>query len=150
MTDPAEPGIVAPGEGHVLTARGSVMAFKAVAAQTGGDFSLMERTLPPGGRRPPAHRHVNCSEAFFVLDGQISFVLDGRDLTGGPGDFLLVPRGAAHTFGNQSAEVARLLVLHAPAMDAYFEELHRLWASGQPPATEQERALMARFGMEPA
>jgi mannose-6-phosphate isomerase-like protein (cupin superfamily) len=150
MTEPAEPGIVAPGEGHVLTARGSVMAFKAVADQTGGDFSLMERTLPPGGRRPPAHRHVNCSEAFFVLDGPISFVLDGQDLTGGPGDFLLVPRGAAHTFGNSGDEPARLLVLHAPAMDAYFEKLHRLWASGQPPATAEERALMARFGMEPA
>jgi mannose-6-phosphate isomerase-like protein (cupin superfamily) len=150
MTESAEPGILGPGQGHVLTARGSVMAFKAVADQTGGDFSLMERTLPPGGRRPPAHRHVNCSEAFFVLDGQISFVLDGQDLTGGPGDFLLVPRGAAHTFGNSSDEPARLLVLHAPAMDAYFEELHRLWASGQPPATEEERALMARFGMEPA
>jgi len=150
MAEPAEPGIVAPGQGHLLTARGSVMAFKAVAAQTGGDFSLMERTLPPGGRRPPAHRHVNCSEAFFVLGGQISFVLDGDDLTGGPGDFLLVPRGAAHTFGNASGEPARLLVLHAPAMDAYFEELHRLWASGQPPATDEERALMARFGMEPA
>ena len=150
MTEPTEPGILSPGEGHLLTARGSVMAFKAVAAQTGGDFSLMERTLPPGGRRPPAHRHVNCSEAFFVLDGHITFTLDGRDLTGGPGDFLLVPRGAAHTFGNASEEPARLLVLHAPAMDAYFEELHRLWASGQPPATEEERALMARFGMEPA
>jgi len=43
-----EPGVVGPGQGHQLTARGSVMAFKAVAAQTGGDFSLMERTLPPG------------------------------------------------------------------------------------------------------
>ena len=150
MTEPTEPGLLSPGEGYQLTARGSVMAFKAVAAQTGGDFSLMERTLPPGGRRPPAHRHVNCSEAFFVLDGQISFTLDGQDLTGGPGDFLLVPRGAAHTFGNASPEPTRLLVLHAPAMDGYFEELHRLWASGQPPATEQERALMARFGMEPA
>jgi mannose-6-phosphate isomerase-like protein (cupin superfamily) len=130
-----------------------VMAFKAVADQTGGDFSLMERTLPapgPATRKPPPHRHANCSEAFFVLDGQISFTLDGQDLTGGPGDFLLVPRGAAHTFGNASPEPARLLVLHAPAMDGYFEELHRLWASGQPPATEQERALMARFGMEPA
>ena len=146
----AGPGVVPPGEGHLLTARGSVMAFKAVAAQTGGDFSLMERTLPPGGRKPPAHRHVNCSEAFFVLDGAIAFTLDGRDVTGGPGDFLLVPRGAAHTFGNAGTETVRLLVLHAPAMDAYFEELHRLWASGQPPATEQERALMARFGMEPA
>jgi mannose-6-phosphate isomerase-like protein (cupin superfamily) len=142
--------IVPPGGGHLLTARGNVMAFKAVAAQTGGDFSLMERTVPPGGRRPPAHRHVNCSEAFFVLDGQISFWLDGTEMTGGPGDFLLVPRGAGHTFGNSGTEPARLLVLHAPAMDAYFQELHRLWAAGQPPATEEERALMARYGMERA
>ena len=76
------------------------MAFKAVAAQTGGDFSLMERTVPPGARTPPPHRHVNCSEAFFVLDGTITFRLDDAELTGGPGDFLLVPRGTAHTFGN--------------------------------------------------
>jgi quercetin dioxygenase-like cupin family protein len=142
--------IVPPGNGHMLTARGSVMAFKAIAAQTGGDFSLMERTLPPGGRTPPAHRHTNCSEAFFVLDGTVSFWLDGDQLTGHPGDFLLVPRGSGHTFGNLSESEARLLVLHAPAMDAYFEELHRLWSSGQPPEREQEQELMARFGMEPA
>ena len=143
-------GIVPSGQGRLLTARGNVMAFKADAAQTGGDFSLMERTVPPGARTPPPHRHLNCSEAFFVLDGTITFWLESAELAGRAGDFLLVPRGAAHTFGNQGAEPARLLVLHAPAMDAYFEELHRLWASGQPPATEQERALMARFGMEPA
>jgi len=143
-------GIVPPGEGHLLTARGSVMAFKAVAAQTGGDFSLMERTVPAGGRTPPAHRHINCSEAFFVLDGTITFSLDGEQLDGGPGDFLLVPRGAAHTFGNNSPSPARLLVLHAPAMDAYFEELHQLWSGTEPPAREHERDLMRRYGMEPA
>ena len=143
-------GIVPSGRGHLLTARGNVMAFKALAAQTGGDFSLMERTVPPGARTPPAHRHVTCSEAFFVLAGTITFRLDGAELTGGAGDFLLVPRGAAHTFGNQGSEPARLLVLHAPAMDAYFEELHRLWSSGEPPSREAERELMSRYGMEPA
>ena len=134
----------------MLTARGNVMAFKAVAAQTGGDFSLMERTVPAGARTPPPHRHVNCSEAFFVLDAAITFWLDEAEVTGGPGDFLLVPRGAAHTFGNQRIEQARLLVLHAPAMDGYFEELHRLLASGQPPSRDDERELMSRYGMEPA
>ena len=143
-------GIVPPGEGHLLTARGNVLAFKAVAAQTGGDFSLMERTVPAGARMPPAHRHVNCSEAFFVLDGTITFLVDGSTLSGGPGDFLLVPRGAGHTFGNTSDGPARLLVLHAPAMDAYFEELHQLWASETPPTPETERELMRRYGMEPA
>jgi len=72
------------------------------------------------------------------------------ELTGGAGDFLLVPRGAAHTFGNGGSEPARLLVLHAPAMDAYFEELHKLWSAGEPPSREAERELMSRYGMEPA
>jgi quercetin dioxygenase-like cupin family protein len=92
---------------------------------------------------------VNCSEAFWVLDGTITFVLDGVEQRGGRDDFLLVPRGAAHTFGNDGAEPARLLVLHAPAMDAYFAELDALWSGAVPPAPEEERALMARYGMEP-
>ena len=149
MTEIVPSGIVPSGQGHLLTARGNVMAFKAVADQTGGDFSLMERTVPPGARTPPPHRHVNCSEAFFVLDGTITFRLDDAELTGGAGDFLLVPRGAAHTFGNSGDAPARLLVLHAPAMDAYFEELHKLWAGGEPPSRQTELELMSRYGMEP-
>jgi oxalate decarboxylase/phosphoglucose isomerase-like protein (cupin superfamily) len=109
-------GIVPPGQGHLLTARGNVMAFKAVAEQT----------------------------------GTVAFRLDDAELTGGAGDFLLVPRGAAHTFGNEGDEPARLLVLHAPAMDAYFEELHQLWSAGEPPSREAERELMSRYGMKPA
>src|SRR6266699_1521598 len=96
-------GIGPPWQGHLLTARGNVLAFKAVA-----------------------------------------------ELTGGAGDFLLVPRGAAHTFGNRGETQARLLVLHAPAMDAYFEELHQLWSAGEPPSREAERELMSRYEMEPA
>src|SRR5690242_21660172 len=76
-------GIVPPGRGHLLTARGNVMAFKAVAEQTGGDFSLMERTVPPGARTPSPHRHVTCSEAFFVLEGTVTFRLDDAELAGG-------------------------------------------------------------------
>ncbi len=145
----SETSIVSTGKGNVVTARGSVMAFKAIAAQTDGDFSLMERTVPPRGRRPLPHRHVNCSEAFWVLDGTITFVLDGVEQRGGPDDFLLVPRGASHTFGNDGDEPARLLVMHAPAADAYFVELEALWSKETPPTPDEERALMARHGMEP-
>jgi mannose-6-phosphate isomerase-like protein (cupin superfamily) len=145
-----EQGVIPAGKGKILSARGSVMAFKAVAESTSGDFSLMERTLPPNGRRPLPHRHVNCSEAFFVLDGTVTFMVDGKELHGGPEDFLLVPRGAAHTFGNSGDAPARLLVLHAPAMDAYFAELDEMWSRDNPPTPEEERALMSRHGMEPA
>jgi mannose-6-phosphate isomerase-like protein (cupin superfamily) len=125
------------------------MLFKAVAALDDGDLSIMERTLPPGGRRPPPHRHTNCSEAYFVLDGHVSVTVEGEDLDVGPEGFVLVPRGTAHTFGNATDTEARLLVIHAPAMDAYFASLHELWHRDQPPSRDEERALMARFGMEP-
>ena len=109
-------GLIGPGEGQKrYTARGSVMFFKALAEQDDGDLSLMERTLPPGGRRPPPHRHTNCSEAYFVLDGLVSVVVEGEELTVGPEGFVLVPRGTAHTFGNAGDDEARLLVIHAPA-----------------------------------
>ena len=142
-------GLIGPGEGQKrYTARGIVMFFKALAEQDDGDLSLMERTLPPGGRRPPPHRHTNCSEAYFVLDGLVSVVVEGEELTVGPEGFVLVPRGTAHTFGNAGDDEARLLVIHAPAMDAYFAGLHELWNRPEPPTSDEERALMARFGME--
>ena len=106
------------GKGQRYTARGSEMIFKALAASSGGDLSLMERTLPPGGRQPPPHRHTNCSEVYFGLDGLVTVTVEGTSRTLGREDFVLVPRGTGHTFGNRSAEPARLLVIHAPAMDA--------------------------------
>jgi mannose-6-phosphate isomerase-like protein (cupin superfamily) len=137
------------GEGRErYSARGSVMFFKALAEEDGGDLSLMERTLPPGGRRPPPHRHLNCSEAYFVLDGRVSVVVGSDEMAVGPEEFVLVPRGTPHTFGNSSEVEARLLVIHAPAMDAYFAGLHDLWSRAEPPTPDEERALMARFGME--
>jgi mannose-6-phosphate isomerase-like protein (cupin superfamily) len=123
------------------------MFFKAMAEQDDGDVSLMERTLPPGGRRPPVHRHTNCSEAYLVLDGRVSVAVAGEELTVEPLGIALVPRGTVHTFGNAVDEPARLLVIHAPAMDAYCAGLHELWNRGEPPPDE-ERALMSRFGME--
>ncbi len=84
--------VVRRGEGERrYTARGSVMFFKAVAEQDGGDFSLMERTLPAGGRRPPPHRYTNCSEAYFVLDGLVSVTVAEEELTLGAEGFASCP-----------------------------------------------------------
>jgi mannose-6-phosphate isomerase-like protein (cupin superfamily) len=143
------PIVVEPGQGDAVAARGSVMLFKAVAATTGGAFSLHERHLPPGGRKPPPHRHTNAQEAFFVLDGEVEFTLGTETVRGGPGTFVLVPGGPAHTFGNPGPAPARTLVLHTPAMDQYFRELQALWSGPTPPDRDAELALMRRHGHDP-
>jgi len=112
-------------------------SLKATHASTNGAVSFIERTLPPGGRKPP-HIHTHCEEAFYVLDGEVEFVLGDDTVIGRPGSFVLVPGGVPHTFGNAAAAPSRLLVIHAPAIDAYFEELQTLWSVQLPP-TPRER-----------
>jgi quercetin dioxygenase-like cupin family protein len=142
--------VLPPDGGEQLIVRGSTLLFKAVAATTGGAFSLHERQVPAGGRRPPAHVHPDREEAFWVLDGEAEFELDGNATRAGAGSFVLVPGAAAHTFGATPQAPARLLVFHAPALDDYFRELAELWSSDQPPAREDELNLMRRHGMRPA
>ncbi|MBV9093927.1 MAG: cupin domain-containing protein [Streptosporangiaceae bacterium] len=143
-----DPTVLPPGDGEQLTVRGSTLVFKAAAATTGGAFSLHERHVPAGGRRPPAHAHPDRVEAFWVLEGEAEFELDGEVIRAAAGSFVLVPGGAAHTFGAAPGSAARLLVLHAPALDGYFRELAQLWSAG-PPAREAELDLMRRHGMRP-
>jgi mannose-6-phosphate isomerase-like protein (cupin superfamily) len=121
------------GEGDRVEARGSHMWSKATASTTEGRFRLMERRLPPGGRMPPAHHRVGNDEAHYVLDGIVEFHADGVVSEGGPDTCVLVPAGASHTFGSTSDAPVRLLVLHAPDLDAYFVELGSLWSGAAPP-----------------
>ncbi len=99
---------------------------------------------------PPAHRHIGNEEAYFVLDGTVEFHVADEVFQGTNGTFVLVSAGETHTFGNSGDKAARLLVLHAPALDGYFEDLERLWSSPTSPDRQAELALMRRHGMEPA
>jgi quercetin dioxygenase-like cupin family protein len=125
------------------------MLFKAVAATTGGRFSLMDRTLPPHGRPPAAHRHPAALEMFLVMDGTLTFGIEGERTTVDAGGCLIVPEGASHTFVNESDAPARTLIIHAPALDGYFEDLAALWSRAQPPTLAQEAATMRKHGLEP-
>jgi quercetin dioxygenase-like cupin family protein len=141
--------VLRPGEGLRLEARGSDLLFKALGSMTGGRFSFMERTIPPGGRIPPVHRHPTTVEAFFVLDGALTLLVDADRIDASAGTFVLVAEGASHTFGNAGTTPARVLIIHAPALDPYFEDLARLWVGPEAPEPEAELALMRRHGLEP-
>jgi hypothetical protein len=73
-----------PGDGMTLSARGSLMVFKAVSNTTGGTFSLMERELPVSNRRPQPHTHQGPA-GFYVLEGSIEFIVGTQSRIGGSG-----------------------------------------------------------------
>jgi mannose-6-phosphate isomerase-like protein (cupin superfamily) len=107
--------------------------FLVPSEATGGRLSAFISTLPEGFS-PPRHVHTREDEVFHVLDGDVSFDLDGRRLLAGPGTSVYMPRGVPHTFRIESP-VARLLGVIAPGA---FEQLFRNLS-----VPAQERALPA-------
>ena len=86
-----------------------LMTVKASNADTGGAYCLMEHVLTPASN-PPMHIQTDEEEAFYVIDGQIEFEVEGQVVLARAGTFALVPRGAAHTF-RVLTDTARTLVI---------------------------------------
>jgi len=100
---------------------GGVYRIIATAAETGNTHFAFEAYEPPGGG-PPLHIHTREDEFFLVLEGEVSFYIDGRVIRAGAGQSAFVPRGAAHCFKNCSDRPARLLVLFTPgSIEGFFE-----------------------------
>ncbi len=66
------------------------------------------------GSEPPLRRHQHEDLLLFVLDGQVTFHVDGQLSHAGPGSSLIVPKGCAHGFV-VNLETARLLMVMSPA-----------------------------------
>lgn len=83
------------------------------AETTAGLLSLCEEETPPGAG-PPLHIHPDSDEFFRVLEGRYRFRVGDAEMEAGPGDALLVPRGAPHAFVNAGAAPGRLLFGFTP------------------------------------
>jgi mannose-6-phosphate isomerase-like protein (cupin superfamily) len=77
------------------------------------NFSLI--TMRPGHTGPEPHVHDDEDDAFYVLDDEMTFLVDETTVAAGAGTFVLVPPGVEHTFANRTERPVRMLNLHAPA-----------------------------------
>src|SRR5262245_2204235 len=96
-------------EGEATWFINGLMHTKAGNAETGGAYCLMEHLLTSAANSP-VHVHTEEEEAFYVLDGEIEFEVDGEVSIATPGTYALVPRGAAHAF-SVLTDTARVLVI---------------------------------------
>jgi quercetin dioxygenase-like cupin family protein len=69
----------------------------ATSESTGGAFSMVHETAPPGNATP-YHLHYVEDEAFFVLDGEFTFNCDRKKTILGPGGYIFLPRNIPHGF----------------------------------------------------
>jgi len=78
-------------------------------------FNVSVFTIAPGADGPEAHVHADEDDAFYILDGELTFLLDEGKLVAPEGTFVLVPPGVNHTFRNARETPTRVLNIHAPA-----------------------------------
>ena len=94
------------------------------------------------GCEPPLHRHRNEDEIVYVLEGALTFYLDGELRALRAGDCLLLPRGVEHGYRVESEE-ARLLTVVMPAgLEGYYMEVGGHEAAGD---IERLVAVAARY-----
>src|SRR5215217_2213298 len=118
-------GVLRAGEGRSLWVVGDRYTIKAGGEETGGAFALVEALVPPGGG-PPPHIHHREDEAFYVLEGELLFHADGRDIAAGAGSWVTLARGSLHHFKNVGDKPARMLIVVTPAgLERYFLEIGR-------------------------
>ena len=121
---------------------------KLAGADTGDQAAVVHFTVPKLAG-PPLHRHSREDEWFYVLDGEITWQVDGQRFSGGAGASAFAPRGTAHAFQNFREETAHILVMVSPAgMERFFDDVTELTKGMTPPDFVRVEQLMQSYGME--
>ena len=146
-TAPADTGgylLAKAGEGQL--ALGSPHLFKATASDTAGRFDFLVGTFAPM-TGPPLHFHEDQDDTFYVLEGLLT-VQAGEDVIDlGPGDFLSIPPGVAHTFDNlhNGDDLVRAINVMTPGgLFPMFEDMARVPAGPEQP--DRVKAATRRHG----
>lgn len=83
--------------------------FLATAAESGGEHTLVEIELAPGGGNT-LHLHTDFAEHFTVVEGELVVQLGRNEHVLGPGDTATAPPRTLHRFFSRSSEPTRFRV----------------------------------------
>jgi mannose-6-phosphate isomerase-like protein (cupin superfamily) len=111
-----EPRLLGPGQGE------SIRPFFEIKAGR-EELVLTETRYEPGQVGPDPHVHHHHVDAFYVLEGELDFLLGEETTRLGAGAFVLIPPDVVHTFSCPESGPARYVNIHAPG--AGFDEYLR-------------------------
>lgn len=106
--------------------------FKADGTETAERYSVSEWWLEPQTHGPGAHFHPE-DDVFYVIEGTMSFLVDGKWVDAPKGSFVLVPAGFTHDFENRSG--ARAGVLNFSIPGNFEQDMQSIveWFAQHPP-----------------
>jgi quercetin dioxygenase-like cupin family protein len=137
------------GEGRMIPLGPIRMWVQEDGTHTRGTLGVAEFEIPPHASTPPPHIHHAHEEVFYVLEGELEFLVGTQTMRASTGTFVMVPIGALHTFSNPTDTTARFLNTFTPSRYIhYFEEMSQLFQQSVPPTQQQLKDLMACYNTE--
>jgi len=148
MTEPTPiPAVSVAQPTRVLYAFGEEVHLHLTGAETGGQQTLWTEITPPGGG-PPPHYHQREDETFYVLEGHVSFLRDGKWHDSHPGAVVFMPRNVIHAFKNIGDTPARMLISTSPAgFETFFARCAEEFAQPNGPDMNRIVAISAEHGI---
>jgi len=101
-----------PRAGRTLVNEGIRSRFvcRQTSVETAGRLFEWDNFVEPGGgpcEIPHVHPHMR--EVFQILDGEVAFIINGREQAAGPGSTVVVQPGTTHAFRNATDRPAHMI-----------------------------------------
>jgi len=148
------------GEGEARWWGGGLWTIKATGEETGDLYTIVE-VLERQGAKAPLHLHHNEDEAFYVLEGEMTFYVGAETIKASAGSFVFGPKGVPHAYIVDSGPARLLFVLSPPGFEGFIEAVSEPAKSRTLPPPQSETlpdesegehvdfaALEARYGCE--
>ena len=137
-----------------ITVGSMAIRFLIEGEQSAGALAVFEFDVPAGSKVAAAHSHDGYEETIYGLEGVLTWTVEGAATDVGPGEALLIPRGAIHHFDNKGDVDAKALAIVTPGIlgPDFFREVAAVLdsAAGGPPDLAAIGAVMKRHGLTPA
>ena len=116
---------------HPVT--GEKIIFRKTASDTNGELLQGDLYLQPGAFVAAEHIHPLQEERFEIIAGTLRGRVAGKEFVSGPGETVVVPKGAPHVWWNAGDQELHCLVDLRPALriESFFESFFGLAQDGK-------------------
>jgi mannose-6-phosphate isomerase-like protein (cupin superfamily) len=143
QTTAPEGYVLGPNDGEHLIQRGGNLFIK-VDPTKGANGLAMGTQQVLVGVGIPIHRHFEFEEAFYIVDGSGTFILNDVRHPIEKGVTIFIPRKAWHGFENPDRELLLLWTVAPPGLEGFFREVATRPGVPPTPRTKEQVNEIAR------